>query len=47
VLAAGAGAAGVMLSAAPGLVVAAMCAWTLSRRADPDAVRGVQAAGTH
>jgi AAHS family 3-hydroxyphenylpropionic acid transporter len=30
VLAAGAGAAGVMLSAAPGLVVAAICAWKLS-----------------
>lgn len=29
-LAAGAGAAGVMLSAAPGLVVAAICAWKLS-----------------
>jgi AAHS family 3-hydroxyphenylpropionic acid transporter len=46
VLAIGAGAAGVMLSAAPGLVVASLCAWTLSRRADPDAVHGVQAAGT-
>jgi AAHS family 3-hydroxyphenylpropionic acid transporter len=47
VLATGAGAAGVMLSAAPGLVVAALCAWSLSRRADPDAVPGAQAAGTH
>jgi len=46
VLAAGAGAAGVMLSAAPGLVVASLCAWTLSRRADPDALHGAQAAGT-
>ena len=47
VLAAGAGAGGVMLSAAPGLVVAALCAWTLSRRADPEALPGAQAAGTH
>jgi AAHS family 3-hydroxyphenylpropionic acid transporter len=47
VLATGAGAAGVMLSAAPGLVVAALCAWSLSRRADPEAVPGAQAAGTH
>jgi len=47
VLATGAGAAGVMLSAAPGLVVAALCAWSLSRRADPDAVPVAQAAGTH
>lgn len=46
VLAAGAGAAGVMLSAAPGLVVAALCAWTLSRRADPQEVPGGQAVGT-
>lgn len=46
VLAAGAGAAGVMLSAAPGLVVAALCAWTLSRRADPEEVRTGQALGT-
>lgn len=46
VLAAGAGAAGVMLSAAPGLVVAALCAWTLSRRADPEDVRAGQALGT-
>jgi len=47
VLATGAGAAGVMLSAAPGLVVAALCAWSLSRRADPEAVPVAQAAGTH
>jgi AAHS family 3-hydroxyphenylpropionic acid transporter len=47
VLAAGAGAAGVMLSAAPGLVVAAVCAWKLSRRADPGDVRNGQMAGTH
>jgi AAHS family 3-hydroxyphenylpropionic acid transporter len=46
VLATGAGAAGVMLSAAPGLVVAALCAWSLSRRADPEAVPVAQAAGT-
>lgn len=32
VLAAGAGAAGVMLAAAPGLIVAGLCAWHLSRR---------------
>ncbi len=47
VLAIGAGAAGVMLSAAPGLVVASLCAWTLSRRADPEGARGAQALGTH
>jgi AAHS family 3-hydroxyphenylpropionic acid transporter len=39
VLAAGAGAAGVMLAASPGLVVAALCAWKLSRRADAQSVR--------
>jgi AAHS family 3-hydroxyphenylpropionic acid transporter len=43
VLAAGAGAAGVMLAASPGLVVAAFCAWKLSRREgrvlQPGAVR--------
>ncbi|HEX8480226.1 MAG TPA: 3-(3-hydroxy-phenyl)propionate transporter MhpT [Telluria sp.] len=37
VLAAGAGVAGVMLSAAPGLVVAAACAWKLSQRANAPA----------
>jgi len=47
VLAIGAGAAGVMLSAAPGLVVASLCAWKLSRRADPEGVPGVQAVSTH
>jgi AAHS family 3-hydroxyphenylpropionic acid transporter len=47
VLAIGAGAAGVMLSAAPGLVIASLCAWKLSRRADPEAARGAQALGTH
>jgi AAHS family 3-hydroxyphenylpropionic acid transporter len=47
VLAIGAGAAGVMLSAAPGLVVASLCAWKLSRRADPEAAGGAQAVGTH
>ena len=47
VLATGAGAAGVMLSAAPGLVIASLCAWKLSRRADPEAARGAQALGTH
>lgn len=47
VLAAGAGAAGVMLSAAPGLVVAAACAWTLSRRADPEPPRHSRVVGTH
>jgi AAHS family 3-hydroxyphenylpropionic acid transporter len=47
VLAAGAGAAGVMLSAAPGLVVAAVCAWKLSRRADPGDLRNGQMARTH
>jgi AAHS family 3-hydroxyphenylpropionic acid transporter len=36
-----------MLSAAPGLVVASLCAWKLSRRADPEAARGAQALGTH
>lgn len=46
VLAAGAGAAGVMFSAAPGLVVAAICAWRLSRRANPDELPGVRAVRT-
>jgi len=46
VLAAGAGAAGVMLSAAPGLVLAAICAWKLSQRANPDEMRQGQAVGT-
>jgi hypothetical protein len=27
--------------------VAALCAWSLSRRADPEAVPVAQAAGTH
>ena len=35
VLAAGAGAGGVMLAAAPGLMAAAVCAWKLSQRAAP------------
>lgn len=35
VLAAGAGAAGVMAAAAPGLIIAAVCAWQLSRRQSP------------
>jgi AAHS family 3-hydroxyphenylpropionic acid transporter len=43
VLASGAGAAGVMLSAAPGLVVAALCAWMLSCRADPGGDPGPRA----
>lgn len=45
VLAAGAGTAGVMLSAAPGLVVASVCALLLSRRADPAHLSVQQAAG--
>lgn len=39
VLAAGAGAGGVMLAAAPGLMAAAVCAWQLSRRAPPQEPR--------
>ncbi|MFC5460517.1 3-(3-hydroxy-phenyl)propionate transporter MhpT, partial [Massilia niabensis] len=40
VLAAGSGVAGVMLSAAPGLVVAAICAWKLSQGLDPGRAQG-------
>lgn len=47
VLAAGAGAAGVMLSAAPGLVVASICAWKLSQRANPDELPAAGAVRTH
>jgi AAHS family 3-hydroxyphenylpropionic acid transporter len=47
VLAAGAGAAGVMLSAAPGLVIAAVCAWKLSQRKDPNEMRANSAVGMH
>lgn len=47
VLAAGAGAAGVMASAAPGLVVAAFCAWKLSQRQDPDDMQKAYALRAH